>query len=192
MRGDVLPASLEVVTELGHCVERVLDLLVRVESAIQHAVVDRVRVALDVGDERHDGGFQLVEDRFQLIRGEAGLGAVQQRVVRPLLVAERLGNSLVELDVLFQVWSKELEVGLATRPLPVGPRRRGGMRDFRDELGRKLRTRLASSESKGRPDTAPSASSSSLPTSSDVKRRCASSLSVDACSARFSTPPGGM
>src|SRR5258707_13253305 len=54
------------------------------------------------------------------------------------------------------------------------------------------RIRLASSDSKATLAWAPSASSSSRPPSSEVKRLWATSLSVENCSTRLFTPPGGI
>src|SRR2546428_12149904 len=134
MRRDVLPPALEVVAELGDRVERVLELLVGIEATTQHAVVDRFRVSRDVGDQRHDGGLELVEDRLELVGRQPGLRAVQKSVVRTLLETESIGNSPIELDVLLEVGGEKLEVGLTAGPLPMGSGGGSRVGDLRDQL----------------------------------------------------------
>src|SRR2546422_952556 len=123
MCGDVLPSALEVIAERGDSVKRVPDLLVRIESAMEHAVVDCIGMAFDVRDERDDCRLELSENCLQLIGRQSGLGSVEQRVVRTLLIAQRLGHALVELDVLLEIRGEDREVGLAAGPLAEKARR---------------------------------------------------------------------
>src|SRR5260221_4451361 len=138
MGGDVLPAALEVGSELRDRLQRVRELLVGIESTTQHAVIDRFGPSRYVSDQRHDGGLEIVEDRLQLVGRQSRLGAVQKRVVGPLLETERVGDSPVELDVLLEVRREEPEVGLVSRLLPMGTSGRAGVGDLSDELGRQL------------------------------------------------------
>jgi hypothetical protein len=138
MRRDVLPAAFEVVAELGHGLERVADLLVGIEPAMQHAVVDGVRVPFDVSDKRHDGGLELIEDRLELIGRQSWFGPVEEGVVGSLLVAERFGDPLVELEVLLEVGGEQREVGLVSSLLPVRSRGCARVGDLGHELGRQL------------------------------------------------------
>jgi hypothetical protein len=83
-------------------------------------------------------GLELVEDRLELIGRQSRFGPVQQRVIWPLLVTKRLGDPLVELDVLLEVGGEEREVGLAAGFLPVGSGRCARVSDLSHELGWQL------------------------------------------------------
>ena len=138
MGGDVLAAALQVVAQPLHHLERVRDLQVGIETAVQDAVVHRVGVARDVSHQRHDRLFELGEHRLQLLRRHAGLSAVEQRVVGAVLVSDGVGDPTIELDVLFEIRREQAEVLVVARLLPDRPGGGTGACDLRHEVGRKL------------------------------------------------------
>jgi hypothetical protein len=91
-------------------------------------------VSRDVGDEGDDGALELRKDGLELPGRHARLGAVDERVVSAVLVAERVGNPAVELDVSFEVRREDLELLLAPCLLPCGSRNGAGVGDLGDEL----------------------------------------------------------
>lgn len=92
----------------------------------------------DVGDQRHYRLLELGEDRLELVGRQTWLIAIQQCVVRSVLVPECVGDPAVELDVLFESWHEQLEVRLAAGLLPNRTRGRPCFRYLRDELGESL------------------------------------------------------
>src|ERR1700704_977862 len=107
MRGDVLPSALEVVAEPGDRFQRVLELLVGIETAAKDAVVDGLGTALYVCDQRDDRGLELGEDGLEVVGRQARFGPVEQGVIGPLLESESLRDLDVELDVLLEVRREE-------------------------------------------------------------------------------------
>ena len=91
----VLAPALEVIAQPLDHPERVRNLQVRIEAAIQDAIIDRVGVACDVGDQGHDRLFELGEDRFQLRGRHAWFAAVEERIVRTVLVTDRICDPAV-------------------------------------------------------------------------------------------------
>jgi len=135
----VLAASLQVISQPGHHPERVVDLTFRVELAMENAVVHGVGMPCNVADQWHYRRPELLEYAAQLISGEAGLGTVEQRVIRPPLVAERVGDTLAQLYVLLEGWREEPEVGVLARLLPDWPCRRLCPCNVRHEVRGSLR-----------------------------------------------------
>src|ERR1700686_4687323 len=123
MGRDVLASALEVVAELGDQVERISELGGGVKPAVDHAVVDSVRMSRDVRDQRNNRLLELGENRLELVGGQSRLVPVQQRVVGALGISEGVGDLAVQLDVFLEGGSEDLEVGLTPRLLPQGPRR---------------------------------------------------------------------
>jgi len=88
-------AALEVVAKLCHQVQCVPDLHHRLKPAVQHPVVDRIRIPRDVGDQRHDGFLEVGEDRLELVGRHAGLVTIEQRVVGAVLIPNRISDPAV-------------------------------------------------------------------------------------------------
>src|ERR1700686_4756769 len=70
---DVLAPALEVVAELGDQVQREPELCGWVKAAVEDAVVDRIRIARDVCDERKDRPLGLGETRLERLVVRAGV-----------------------------------------------------------------------------------------------------------------------
>jgi hypothetical protein len=135
---NILPPPLDVIPQPGHDLQRVLELNGRVEAPIQNPVVHRLGMPRNVADQRHDGSLELREDALQLVGRQPRLSAIEQRIVRALLVAQRVGDPPVQLDILLEVWREELEVRILARLLPHRPCRRPGASNFRHQLRRQL------------------------------------------------------
>ena len=138
VRRDVLAAALEVVAQALDRLERIGDLQVGVEAAIEDAIVDRIRMTRDIGDKRHDRALQLGEDCLELGGLQAGLAAVEQRIVGAILIADRIGDATVQLDVFHEIRLEEAELLVASRLLPSGPRDGARARDLGDQVGGQL------------------------------------------------------
>src|SRR6266516_1067136 len=134
MGRDVLAPALEVIAKPLDDLERVRDLEIGVEIPMQGAVIDRVCMPPDIRDEWHDRLLELGEDRLQLGRLHARLGAIEERVVGAFLVAQRICDAPVELDVLLEVRGEQGVVLIVTSFLPDGPRHRAGAGDLGDQV----------------------------------------------------------
>src|SRR5437773_8439587 len=91
-----------------------------------------------ITDERNDRPLELGKDGLQLVGRQAGLGAVEQRIIGSLPVAERIGDLTVQLDVPFEIGLEQLEVRVLACLLPDRACGRAGASDLRDELSRQL------------------------------------------------------
>ena len=138
MRGNVLASAHQVIAEPFDDIERIRKLQVRVESAIQDAVIDRLAMAGDVRDQRHDRLLELSEYGRELGGSHTGLAAVDEGVIRLVLVAECVGYAAVELDVLLEIGREQGEVLVVPGLLPHGPGHRTRARDLGDQVGGKL------------------------------------------------------
>ena len=138
MRRNILAAALQVVAEPLDQPQGVGKLQVGVETAIEDAIVHGVGMTSDVSRERDDGPLELGEDRFELCGGHARLAAIDECVVGSLVVTDRVRDSPIQLDVLFEVGSEQAEVILAASLLPDRLRHAAGVGNLRDELGWEL------------------------------------------------------
>ena len=111
----------------------------------------------DLGDQGHELGLEVVEDRPHLGRLHPGLEVVEQGVVRLVVAFEALDVAPLQLDRLLEVRKEVGVVGLLARLGPDVVRLGGGPRDLGRQLGRDaarfsqsrrvVRIRLASSDS---------------------------------------------
>src|SRR5713226_2237471 len=138
MGGQVLTTSIELVAEPGHHLERIAELAVGVESPAEDAVVDGIRMPRDVRHQRDDRRLELVEDCLQLLGGQPRLSAIQERVIRSLLITQGVSDATAELNVSLQVRRKKLEIVVVARLLPDRPPCRAGGGDLGHQLRRKL------------------------------------------------------
>ncbi len=135
MRGQVLAAAIEVVAEALHDLEAEGQLLLLVVAAVQAGRRGLRVLVADGAEQGHDGGAELGEEGAQLPRRHAGLAAVEQRVVGLDVIAERVGQATVEVDVGLQEGREGGEVRLAAGLGPGGAAERTRFADRRHKLG---------------------------------------------------------
>ncbi len=114
--------------------ERVLVLCVDGPGAGQEGVVAVDRAVL--GDQRHELGFELVEDAPHLRRLHPRLVVVEQDVVRLVVVLEALDVAALQLDGALELGEEEREVVVRARLRPDVMGLGGGARHLGGQLGR--------------------------------------------------------
>ena len=132
--GHVLATLLEIEAVGGDDLHAEVELRRLRPVAVKDRVVDGVLAAPDLAHQRHDHFPQPAEQRLQLTGGDARLQAVQEGVVRALVVTERVGDPAVDVDVAVEVGRKELPIRGLARLLPDRSGLAGGARRLGDQL----------------------------------------------------------
>src|SRR5262249_787423 len=126
MHREVLPATFQVVSEVSDGLAGELDLPPFIARPRHHRVVHPVAMPVDGVNQGHRCGLDPAEKLLDAGGGEARLGELDQRVVRPLLVAQRIGEPPRQVDRHLHRRHKKRPVGTLPRVLPDWPSLGGG------------------------------------------------------------------
>ena len=134
MRALVEPAALEVEAHLRHQAAAERHLRGQIERPLdrQGRLLARQHLLQEIRQERS----QRVEQRVDLRHAQAGLVAVQQRIVRRKVKRLCLGGGLLagQPHDLGERWRQGREVGIGAGVAPGHLGARGGARERRDQL----------------------------------------------------------